>query len=319
MNAMTTLEALSPLALDVRESLAVDGQKRLSSQWLYDSVGSALFEAITELEQYGLTRADERLLQEHADDIAAAFPDRLLVVELGSGSGRKTRRLLEAIAARQGPTRYFPIDVSAAALAACTKELAGVADVRSIQAEYLEGLTQVLRKRGSESVLLLFLGSTIGNFDPEAAEAFLRSVRGFLSAGDGLLIGADLVKPMDRMLVAYDDPVGVTAAFNRNVLARINRELGADFNVRSFVHEARYDPMTQRIEMHLKATRTQRVHIPGADVVIDIAAGETIWTESSYKFQLEDLHALAARTWFEPRAWWVDEEWPFAECLWLTA
>ena len=309
--------SLSPLAADVLQGLAGPGQKRLSSQWLYDEVGSALFDAITHLAEYGLTRADERLLREHAGEIAALQRMPTTVVELGSGSGRKTRHVLDAMTARQGSTPYYPIDVSASALLSCTQQLAAVADVVPVHAEYLEGLRFAAeQRRPGHGILLLFLGSTIGNFEVQAAEDFLCDVRSILAPGDALLIGADLVKEICRMLAAYDDAAGVTAAFNRNILARINRELHADFDVRAFEHRARYDAEEQRVEMHLRAQTRQRVRVPEARVTLNFEAGETIWTESSRKFRLEELELMALSCGFTPRTWWVDAEWPFANCLW---
>ena len=314
MNA--TAYHLTQFAVDVRDGLGGLGQKQLPPSYLYDPVGSVLFEAITALPEYGLTRADERLLQHHADDIAAAIPGAVLVAELGSGVGTKTRHVLRALG-RPNMVDYHPIDVSAAALHACESELSSVAHVYPINASYLDGLRRAARtRRRGERVLLLFLGSTIGNFDRDSGIQFLCDVRSALVPGDMMLIGADLVKPVEQMLLAYDDPIGVTAAFNKNVLARINRELGADFNLRAFQHEVRWNEDHRRIEMHLRCTIAHTVEIPGADMRLQIAAGETIWTESSHKFRLEELRSIASRTGFTQRACWADEEWPFAECLW---
>jgi Uncharacterized conserved protein len=182
---------------------------------------------------------------------------------------------------------------------------------------YLDGLRQVTgRRRAGRSILLLFLGSTIGNFSPAAALTFLASVRATLQPGDALLLGADLVKPVEQMLLAYDDPAGVTSAFNLNLLARINRELGADFRLREFRHEARYCSAGQRIEMHLRSLKDQTVHVPAAELAVTLREGETIWTESSHKFDLDYLAELALRSGFVPEHQWVDTEWPFAESLW---
>ncbi len=164
-------------------------------------------------------------------------------------------------------------------------------------------------------MLVLFLGSTIGNFDLDPAVAFLSEVRSLLAPGDGLLLGTDLVKPIDTLLDAYDDPAGVTSAFNMNLLARLNRELGADFDLRRFAHLATYDPARRRVEMHLEAKSAMRVRIPGADLVVRFAAGETIWTESSYKFTPEEPVAMGRRAGFGLAGQWCDTEWPFAETL----
>lgn len=307
---------LTQFAYDVRSGLGKSGQKQLPPSYLYDELGSALFEAITILPEYGLTRADERLLERYADDIVSATSNGVLVAELGSGSGTKTRHVLSALSRRQ-TVEYYPIDVSTAALKACAGELEPVAHVHPINASYLEGLQRVTQARdNNQSILLLFLGSTIGNFDKGAGIRFLSQARSILNPGDLLLIGADLVKPIDQMLVAYDDPVGVTAAFNKNVLARINRELGANFHLRHFQHEVRWDESNRRIEMHLRSTRRQIVEIPDADLRIEIKEGETIWTESSHKFRLDELSSIAGKAGFGEQAFWTDAEWPFAECLW---
>jgi L-histidine Nalpha-methyltransferase len=307
---------LTQFADEVRSGLGSLGQKQLPASYLYDEVGSALFEAITMLPEYGLTRADERLLQHHAEDIASVIPESVLVAELGSGTGTKTRHVLRALG-RLERVDYYPIDVSAAALHACQAELSPVAHVHPINASYLDGLRRAARtRRRGERVLLLFLGSTIGNFDRDPAIRFLCDVHSILLPGDTMLIGADLVKPVDQMLLAYDDSIGVTAAFNKNVLARINRELGGNFDLRNFEHEVRWNDEHRRIEMHLRCTRRQKVEIPEADLRVEIHAGETIWTESSHKFRLEELRSIASRAGFTAHACWTDNEWPFAECLW---
>jgi dimethylhistidine N-methyltransferase len=310
----------SAFALDVRTGLTRPGQKELPSVYLYDALGSALFEAIALLPEYGLTRADERILRRHARAIVERLPVPLVVTELGSGSGRKTRWILEALA-RGGPVTYYPIDISAAALARCKLELAALGSIGVVGLEqpYLEGLAEVAARRsGGEALLVLFLGSTIGNFERAAAEEFLRAIRRSLCPGDGLLLGTDLVKPPARLIAAYDDPTGVTAAFNLNLLARINRELGGNFALRHFAHQARYDRMRQRIEMHLVSRRRQTVSIPASGVTVTFEKGETIWTEACHKFLLDGLEGMAARCGFRSQAQWVDPEWPFAESLWIA-
>ena len=295
--------------------------KELPSTYLYDAVGSALFEVITLLPEYGLTRADERLLRRWAPAIVQQLPRSLLVAELGSGSGRKTRWLLEALATRQRVS-YFPIDVSATALLKCRQELAelGAVSLVGLEASYLDGLQQVsARRRPGQSLLVLFLGSTIGNFSAPQAESFLREIRRRQEPGDMLLIGTDLEKDLGTMLLAYADPTGVTAAFNLNLLARINRELGADFKLSSFEHVVRYDTAARRMEMHLRSRHCQTVSIPSADVVCRFREGETIWTETCHKFRAGELDGMAERTGFAPLMRWVDQEWAFAESLWMAA
>jgi L-histidine N-alpha-methyltransferase len=302
-------------AREVRSGLCRPGQKTLPCRFLYDDLGSALFEAITCLPEYGLTRADARVIQANAAELVDAMPAGLVVVELGSGSGVKTRAILERLGERQTP-EYYPIDISPAALDWCAQELCGLAKVFPINAGYLEGLREAgeRRPRGA-AMLVLFLGSTIGNFEPEAAAEFLYSVRQCLQPGDALLLGTDLIKDVPSLLEAYDDPTGVTAAFNLNLLGRINRELGADFDLRQFEHVVRYDAKVQRIEMHLRSRTAQTVRIPEAELSVDFEPGETIFTEACHKFRREQICALARTAGFHVAAQWIDEEWPFAESL----
>jgi L-histidine N-alpha-methyltransferase len=309
--------AVLEFAREVREGLSKAPQRELPSRYFYDALGSKLFEAITLLPEYGLTRADERLLECHAPGIIARLPSPVIVAELGSGSGRKTRWLLQALARREYAL-YYPIDVSASALADCQAAMSEIdsAQVRPIEGPYLEGLVEVAKRRSpGESLLVLFLGSTIGNFDRPAAEEFLRQIRALLAPGDALLLGADLVKPERQLIEAYDDPTGVTAAFNLNLLARINRELHGDFDLRRFRHEARYNREEQRIEMHLRSECEQTVTIRRAEFEFTIGDGETIWTESSHKFDTAGLREMAGACGFTCTAQWVDADWPFAENL----
>jgi len=316
-----TARHVSEFADAVREGLTKPGQKELPSKYLYDEVGSALFETICVLPEYGLTRADARLLQKNAKEIVGRLPSPIHVAELGSGSGKKTRWILEALSLRQ-KTYYYPIEISSSALAACEKEL-GQIDMVSIvgyEKPYLEGLQAVAQRRDEgEHLLVLFLGSTIGNFDREAGEAFLRGAREILQNGDALLLGTDLEKRVEDQLLAYDDPAGVTAAFNLNLLARINRELGANFDLTCFRHEARWNAVERRIEMHLRSTRRQCVTISAAGLRVMFDEGETIWTESSHKYRPENVVAMAERAGFRCDGQWIDEEWPFAQNLLVCA
>jgi L-histidine N-alpha-methyltransferase len=291
--------------------------KKLPASLLYDELGTALFEAISDLPEYGLTRADERILRSNAADIMRGLAPPLVIAELGSGSGRKTRPLLEALTSRR-PVSYYPIDISPAALERCETELGTISGVKltAIQGDYVQGLLEAASRRPSgHRMLVLFLGSTIGNFEPENAATFLRDVRRALREGDGLLLGTDLVKPAAMLVPAYDDPLGVTAAFNKNLLARLNREAGASFDLTLFRHEARWRETDRRIEMHLVARRAHEVRIGAIDRTIAFREGESIWTESSYKFRLEDVDRLARSAGFERVARWTDSEWPFAETL----
>lgn len=296
------------------------GGKRLASRYFYDDLGSALFEAITLLPEYGLTRADERLLFAHASDIAEIAGKLGAVAELGSGSGKKSLHIIRATEKLNRQLVYSPIDVSNAALSVCEKEIGGLCEVEPICLDWIEGLQHINRnRRFTEPMLLLFLGSSIGNMERSLLPEFVESIRRQLHPGDYFLLGADLVKDIDHMLAAYDDPIGVTAAFNLNLLGRINRELDADVDISGFAHEVRWDAAERRIEMHLLACRDQKVTCRALDTTFTFEAGETIWTESSHKFTEEELTLLAENTGFLPMAAWVDSEWPFAEVLWRVS
>lgn len=309
-------------ARDVARGLGNQAQKSVPSQYLYDQLGSILFDAITVLPEYGLTRADARVLRAHAPSIIGAMSNRnLTIAELGSGTGAKTRWILEAAARRQGQVSYHPIDISETAVQQCAAVLESIDGVTVLPqtATYLEGLAQVTSQRKpNHSLLVLFLGSTIGNFDWAASRRFLTGIRALLRPGDSLLLGTDLIKPLPQMLAAYDDPTGVTAAFNLNLLARMNRELDAQFNLRQFQHEARFQEDESRIEMHLKSMVAQNVRIGALDHEFTFRAGETIWTEGCYKFRRSELDAMAIDTGYSVRGQWTDHEWPFAETL-MTA
>ena len=317
LTASLPIRHVSEFSADVRESLTKAGQRELPSKYLYDEVGSALFEAICVLPEYGLTRADARLLEKYSREIVGRLPSPIQVAELGSGSGKKTRWILEALSRRQR-TYYYPIEISPSALAACAKEL-GQIDLVSVvghEQPYLEGLRTVAEGRGErDHLLVLFLGSTIGNFDRDAGEEFLSEMREILQPGDALLLGTDLEKSIELQLLAYDDPAGVTAAFNLNLLARINRELGADFDLSSFRHQARWNRVERRIEMHLGSMCRQTVHVPAASLRFMLDEDETIWTESSHKYQAEEIPEMAERTGFRCDGQWIDREWPFAQNL----
>jgi len=316
MNA-TARAAPVEFAADVCRGLTKPGQKELPSKYLYDPLGSRLFEAICELPEYGLTRADERLLRDYAHDMVIRIPGPMVVAELGSGSGKKTRWILEAVS-RFRPTSYYPIEISATALAMCRRELSDIDAVSIVgfEREYLDGLLEVAsRRQRGHRILVLFLGSTIGNFDRPADVRFLREVRRTLQCGDALLLGTDLEKPIYKLIRAYDDSLGVTAAFNLNLLARINRELDADFVIEQFEHEARFNFETRSIEMHLRSTCDQVVTVREAGISVPILENETIWTESCHKYSLDEVNSMAANAGFRYEARWIDDEWPFAENL----
>jgi len=317
LTSAITANATLEFAADVRAGLTHPEQRELPSKYLYDDVGSALFEVISFLPEYGLTRADERLLRRHAPDIVERLATPVAVAELGSGSGKKTRWILEALCLRQR-TSYYPIEISRTALAMCARELGDIDSISILgfEREYLDGLLEVAAKRRpGQHLLVLFLGSTIGNFDRAAGVNFLREVRHILEPGDSMLLGTDLEKSAVQLTAAYNDSLGVTAAFNLNLLARINRELGADFDLNQFEHVARINREARRVEMHLRSRRRQAVNIPEAELLIEFHDGETIWTESSHKYSPEEVFGIARASSFFCEAQWIDQEWPFAESL----
>jgi dimethylhistidine N-methyltransferase len=323
-SAASALPAAAPVdpkfAQAVTEGLTRKGRKTLPPSWFYDEVGSALFEAITLLPEYGLTRAEGQLLVRAASEIVRASGQPDLIVELGSGTGMKTRFVIAeaAAAAQSGAIEYRPIDISRAALDSCAKTLGGMDRVRiePIEATYFDGIDVAMAGRKQrQRALLLFLGSTIGNFNRTEAVLFLRRIRKHMQPGDCLLLGADLVKPRARLLSAYNDSIGVTAAFNFNILARINRELEGHFDIARFAHEARYNERLARIEMHLRSRVAQEVRIDAIDVTVTFSAGETIWTESSHKFRAEEIARMGERAGWRPVRQWADCGWGFAETL----
>jgi L-histidine Nalpha-methyltransferase len=304
-------------AVDVRAGLTQCRQKELPSKYLYDEVGSALFEVICRLPEYGLTRADERLLRRYSSEIVERVARPVAVAELGSGSGKKTRWILESLSKRQR-TSYYPVEISPSALAMCERELGDIEAVSMVgfEREYLDGLVEVTSYREpGQHLLVLFLGSTIGNFDRAAGRKFLAEVRNILQPGDSLLLGTDLEKPAAQLVRAYDDELGVTAAFNLNLLARVNRELDADFDLSRFFHVAKINRDERSVEMHLQSRCRQTVSIPMAEIVVDFEEGETIWTESSHKYSLGEIAHTARGVGFRCDAQWVDDEWSFAENL----
>ncbi len=292
--------------------------RQLPSRYFYDALGSALFEAICQLPWYRITRAEQRLLEGHGREIFARVDPLSTLVELGPGSGEKLAALIVAGRARRQRLTLHLVDVSASALDLARRTLSELDNVEIVlhEAAYEVGLAAVTATHQSAGrTLTLFLGSNIGNFDPPGADAFLRNIRAALAAGDALLIGADLVKPARELQLAYDDPLGVTGAFNRNLLVRINRELGADFDLDAFRHHAVWNAVESRVEMHLVSTRRQRVRIPAASLDITFDEGETIWTESSHKYQPDGLVATLERTGFRRVDQWIDDVDGFALTL----
>ena len=311
--------SIAEFAGDVRAGLTKPGQKELPSNYFYDEVGSALFEAITLLPEYGLTRADERLLRQHAEAmVQPLLPAPVVVAELGSGSGKKTRWILEALARRQRTT-YYPIEISPSALAKLDGELGQLDQVSivGVESAYLEGLAFVAANRQpGERLLVLFLGSTIGNFGRLAGEQFLEEVRRRLAPGDALLLGTDLVKPARGAAARLRRFAGRHGLVQSEFAGADQSGVGGGFRFeRRSAILVRYDAAERRIEMHLVSRRGQKVSIPGAGCRISFRGGETIWTESSYKYDADEIIAMSEAAGFREENQWVDEEWPFAESL----
>jgi len=301
---------------DVRAGLTAPA-KWLPPIWFYDELGSSLFDSICFLPEYYVMRAEAEVLATHREEIVEALGSDLRLVELGSGTARKTRILLDGLTRRQHELEYVPVDVDAAMLERSGRDLLAEYDglrVTAVCSDFARpsaALARLGAHRGR--TVVLFLGSTIGNLDPAAARAMLTDLRSALHPGDALFLGADLRKSRDVLEPAYDDPLGVTAAFNLNVLGRINRELGGHFPLRDFRHRAFYDEVHGRIEMHLVSTRVQRVRIDALDLDVGFEKAESIHTESSYKHDDATLGALAQacgftieRRWSDSRNWFAD-------------
>jgi L-histidine N-alpha-methyltransferase len=332
---MITPTLTAEFAADVRRDLALE-PKQLQSKYLYDALGSSLFEAICRLPWYRITRAESRLLRRHAPDIVAALgpggrwrtgsgpqaAGEAMIVELGPGSGEKLAVLAEALQSAGGAARVHLIDISPQALEQTEQRLTRLQHVSVVghQSTYEVGLRNAAAARtGGGPMLVLLLGSNIGNFDAPAALDFLRRIRLALERGDLLLLGADLVKTEPELRLAYDDPLGVTAAFNKNLLVRINQELGGDFDLSAFEHLAAWNPVEQRIEMHLVSRVAQTVTITAARTAVTFAPGERIWTESSYKYEPHQIEHLGSETGFAMRRQWIEEDARFALSLFAAA
>ncbi|MEV5976579.1 L-histidine N(alpha)-methyltransferase [Streptomyces sp. NPDC052114] len=285
--------------------------KSLPPKWFYDARGSALFEEITTLPEYYPTRAEREILVDRSPRIAEVTGARTLI-ELGSGSSAKTRHLIDALASLH---TYVPVDVSESALTGAANTLLAQRpslDVHALIADFTRGLA-LPGTPGPR--LIAFLGGTIGNLLPAERAAFLSSVRGLLSPGDALLLGTDLVKDESVLVTAYDDGAGVTAAFNKNVLAVMNRELGADFDQDAFEHVAVWDREREWIEMRLRSTADQTVKIPALDMTVDFTAGEELRTEISAKFREDGVRTELAAAGLQLTHWWTDERGRFALSL----
>jgi L-histidine N-alpha-methyltransferase len=317
----TTSSFTETFAADVERDLAL-APKQLQSKYLYDPLGSSLFDAICRLPWYRITRGEMRLLAEHGESIVAALGEADgTIVELGCGSGEKLMLLAEALERRGASARVHLIDISSQALEQTEQRLTRLQHVSVVGhwSTYEEGLrTAAAARREGSTMLVLLLGSNIGNFDPPAAARFLDRIRAALDPGDLLLLGADLVKPERDLLLAYDDPLGVTAAFNKNLLVRINRELGGKFDLRTFDHRAVWNRDEQRIEMHLVSTRRQIGRARAAGPFVPFAAGEPIWTESSYKYEPDAVVDMGAHASFAARDQWIDADARFALTLFVA-
>jgi L-histidine Nalpha-methyltransferase len=311
--------ATAQFASDVQYYLSLQ-PRQLPSRYFYDDLGSALFDAICRLPWYGVTRAERRLLASHGRAILARVPGLSTIIELGPGNGEKLVALVEA----RGSAAHLDlrlVDISASALELSSHVLAALPNVAitTYEAEYESGLVAASAETRSGRALTLFLGSNIGNFDRPGAHAFLREIRASLMSGDMLLVGADLVKPERDLLLAYDDPLGVTAAFNRNLLVRINRELGGRFDVDRFSHRAVWSEAHSRVEVHLVSQGRQHITVDAAGCEFVIEDGESIWTESSYKYTPEQLARLLEQAGFRMVEQWIDEPGRFALTLVETA
>ncbi|MBT4612482.1 MAG: L-histidine N(alpha)-methyltransferase, partial [Gemmatimonadetes bacterium] len=309
--------AKTDLAADVREGLT-NTQKWLPCLYFYDEVGSQLFEQICELPEYYPTRTEAAILASCADDLVAHLQHHVDLVELGSGSATKTRLVLEALLRRHEQLRFIPVDISRSILEESSRALVGDYDqleVYAVAGEYHDGL-DFLKEQGGPPRLILWLGSNVGNFQRDDAVHFLQRLHTTMRPDDRFLIGIDLRKDAAILESAYDDAAGVTAAFNKNLLTRINRELGADFDLDAFSHEARWNQDAGRVEMHLVSEIAQSVHIAAIDLMVEFEGSESIHTENSYKYSPDEIQALATSSHFGMECQWFDEARRFSVNLW---
>lgn len=313
-------DARQRFASDVRVGLS-STPKHLFPKYFYDELGSQLFEAICLLPEYYLTRAENEIFARHADAIVSEVSaPKVSLVEMGSGSALKTRLVIEALLRRQTELLYVPVDISAGALETSSRVLLQSYPrlrIEAYAADYYDALN-ALSGSGRGRTLALFLGSNVGNFDPTEARAFLSALRRVLAPGDALLLGADLKKSRPVLEAAYDDALGVTASFNLNQLARINRELGADFDLRAFRHQAVYNEELGRVEVYVVSLRAQRVSLRGLEIEVVFDEGERVHTENSYKYDLAGLSELAAATGYARARTWLDEREQFSSNLFIA-
>lgn len=303
-NHLAADSAYHALRRDVLDGLQ-QTPKTLPPKWFYDSVGSDLFDQITRLPEYYPTRAEAEILRARSGEVASASEADTLV-ELGAGTSEKTRRLLDALRDRGSLRGFVPFDVDASVLSATAtaiqREYPSI-EINAVCGDFEEHLTEI--PDGGRR-LFVFLGSTIGNLTPGPRAEFLATLAGVMRPGDSLLLGTDLVKDTERLVRAYDDAAGVTARFNRNVLAVINRQLDADFDVEAYHHVARWNADEERIEMWLRAGRRQRVRVGALDLTVDFADGEEVLTEVSCKFRPDGVSAELAEAGLRRVRWWTD-------------
>jgi dimethylhistidine N-methyltransferase len=314
-------DARLSFAGDVRRGLLAQ-PKHLFPKYFYDELGSQLFEAICLLPEYYLTRAENEILTRYADEMVQSVDGHKTLLEMGSGSASKTRLIIEALLRRQDELHFIPVDISATALEMSSRVLLQSYPrlrITAYASDYYDGLAKLRRNRERTRTLALFLGSNIGNFDADEARTFLRALRSVLTGGDALLLGADLRKRKDVLEAAYDDALGITAAFNLNLLLRINREFEADFDIRAFKHYVEYNEAVGRVEVYIESLRDQRVALRKLNMEAHFHAGERIHTENSYKYDLDGLSALATETGFMRARTWLDEREQFSSNLFMAA
>jgi len=319
LHNLVTRDPRAGLAEDVRRGLS-SKPKRFLPKYFYDELGSQLFEAICLLPEYYLTRSENEIFQRYADEIVASVEGETTLLEMGSGSASKTRLVIEALLRKQTELKFIPVDISATALDSSSRILLQSypqLKIEAYAADYFAGLAE-LKKTKRPRTLALFLGSNISNFDSGEAHRFLNALRDVLGEGDALLLGADLKKDKSILEAAYNDALGVTAAFNLNVLARINRELGGNFDLRAFQHRAFYNEEIGRVEIYIESTREQTVTIGQLDMEVQFSEGEQIHTENSYKYDLSDIGKLASETGFTRAQTWLDQKQQFSSNLLLA-
>src|SRR5882672_7025876 len=307
---------LEEFAADVRRGLS-SNPKQLFPKYLYDALGSRLFDAICHVDEYYPTRAENEILTHHADEMVAAIPECRTLIELGSGSADKTRRIIEALLRLQSELLFIPVDISASALEKSSRALLAAYPALRIEAyaaDYLEGLA-AMQPLPDGPALMLFLGSNIGNFEKDEALSFLQAIRRTMRPGDALLLGADLKKDRAMLEAAYNDALGVTRAFIVNELARINRELGGNFDLWAFGLRSVYKDEEGAVEVYLESLRSQSVTISSLDMSVDFAAGEWMHMEHSYKFDVDELAKMGSQSGFGLASTWLDDQKRFSSNL----